>query len=47
MIGGGLGERWLNGSTPDCNTIVPDSNPAPSQPTANSVSPRWVAIWED
>jgi hypothetical protein len=33
-------ERWLNGSAPDCKSVVLGSNPAPSQHTANSVSPQ-------
>ncbi len=33
-------ERWLNGSTPDCKSVVLGSNPAPPQHTANSVSPE-------
>jgi hypothetical protein len=31
-------ERWLNGSTPDCKSVVLGSNPAPRQHTANSIS---------
>jgi hypothetical protein len=30
---------WLNGSTPDCESVVTGSNPAPPQHRANSVSP--------
>jgi hypothetical protein len=33
-------ERWLNGSAPDCKSVVLGSNPAPPQHTANSVSPE-------
>jgi hypothetical protein len=43
----GLEERWLNGSAPDCKSVVLGPNPAPHQHTANSVSPRWVATWDD
>jgi hypothetical protein len=32
-------ERWLNGSAPDCKSVVLGSKPAPPQQTANSVSP--------
>ncbi len=32
-------ERWLNGSAPDCKSIVLGLNPAPPQHTANSVIP--------
>jgi hypothetical protein len=32
-------ERQLNGSPSDCKTVVPASNPAPPQRTANSFSP--------
>jgi hypothetical protein len=31
-------ERWLNGSTPYCKSVVLGSNLAPPQHTANSVS---------
>jgi hypothetical protein len=33
-------ERWLDGSAPDCKSVVLGSNPAPPQHTANSVSPE-------
>jgi hypothetical protein len=33
-------ERWLNGSAPDCKSVVLGSNPAHPQHTANSVSPE-------
>ncbi len=33
-------ERWLNGSAPDCNSVVLGLNPAPPQHMANSVSPE-------
>ncbi len=33
-------ERWLNGSAPDCKSVVLGSNPVPPQHTANSVSPE-------
>ncbi len=33
-------ERWLNGSAPDCKSVVLGSNPAPPQHTENSVSPE-------
>ncbi len=33
-------ERWLNGSAPDCKSVVLGSNPAPPQHTANSASPE-------
>ncbi len=33
-------ERWLNGSAPDCKSVVLGSNPAPPQHKANSVSPE-------
>jgi hypothetical protein len=33
-------ERWLNGSAPDCKSVVLGSNPAPPQHMANSVSPE-------
>jgi hypothetical protein len=33
-------ERWLNGSAPDCKSVVLGSNPAPPQYTANSVNPE-------
>ncbi len=33
-------ERWLNGSAPDCKSVVLGSNPAPPQHTVNSVSPE-------
>jgi hypothetical protein len=32
-------ERWLNGSAPDCKSVVLGSNPAPPQHMANSVIP--------
>ncbi len=32
-------ERWLNGTAPDCKSVVLGSNPAPPQHTENSVSP--------
>jgi hypothetical protein len=32
--------RWLNGSAPDCKSVVLGSNPAPLQHMANSVSPE-------
>ncbi len=35
-----LEERWLNGSAPDCKSVVLGSNPAPPQHTANSVNPE-------
>ncbi len=35
-----LEERWLNGSAPDCKSVVLGSNPAPPQHTANSASPE-------
>ncbi len=35
-----LEERWLNGSAPDCKSVVLGSNPATPQHTANSVSPE-------
>ncbi len=31
-------ERWLNGCTPDCKSVVLGSNPAPRQHIANSIS---------
>jgi hypothetical protein len=31
-------ERWLNGSAPDCKSVVLGSNPAPPQHTANCQS---------
>jgi hypothetical protein len=33
-------ERWLNGSAPDCKSVVLGSYPAPHQHTANLVSPE-------
>ncbi len=33
-------ERWLNGSAPDCKSVVLSSNPAPPQHMANSVNPE-------
>ncbi len=33
-------ESWLSGSAPDCKSVVPGSNLAPPQHTANSVSPE-------
>ncbi len=38
--GGSKEERWLNGSAPDCKSVVLGSNPAHPQHTANSVSPE-------
>ncbi len=44
--GGSLGgevaqeEKWLNGSAPDCKSVVLGSNPAPPQHTPNSASPE-------
>jgi hypothetical protein len=35
-----LEKRWLNGSAPDCKSVVLGSNPAPPQHTVNSVSPE-------
>jgi hypothetical protein len=35
-----LKEGWLNGSSPDCKSVVLGSNPAPPQYTANSVTPE-------
>ncbi len=35
-----LEERWLNGSAPDCKSVVLGSNPVPPQHTTNSVSPE-------
>ncbi len=35
-----LEERWLNGSAPDCKSVVLGSNAAPSQHMANSISPE-------
>jgi hypothetical protein len=35
-----LEERWLNGSAPDCKSVVLGSNLAPPQHTANSVNPE-------
>jgi hypothetical protein len=32
-------ERWLDGSAPDCKSVVLGSNPAPPQHTVNSISP--------
>ncbi len=40
-------ERWLNGSTPDCKSVVLGLNPAPPQHTANSVSPEVGATRDD
>jgi hypothetical protein len=33
-------ERWLNGSTTDCKSVILGSNPAPLQYMANSISPE-------
>jgi hypothetical protein len=33
-------ERWLNGSAPDCKSVVLGSNPAPPQHMTNSISPE-------
>jgi hypothetical protein len=38
---------WLNGSAPDCCPVVPGSNQASTQPTADCQSPSWwVATWD-
>ncbi len=40
-------ERWLNGSAPDCISVVLGSNPGlPSTRQIRSVL-RWVATWDD